>query len=147
MARSSGQGRGCGRISASRCRFDAPALPPIARPIRSLIAAAQREPHEVAAFPCVDPVETAADKLSALAWRVRARAIAARANDDPTIIRHLHDLAALEQLAAVAPRFRELVMAAVAADDRQGRGPAADPSDVRRDAAAARNRSFMGAGI
>ncbi len=35
--------------------------------IRSLIAMAQRQSPEIAAFPCVDPVETAADKLSALA--------------------------------------------------------------------------------
>lgn len=47
--------------------FRAPALAPIARPIQSLIATAQRKPPEVAAFPCVDAIETAADKLSALA--------------------------------------------------------------------------------
>ena len=73
--------------------FEAPALPAVARPIRSLIAAAQSQPPEVPSYPCVDPVETAADKLSALAWRdlVRDRS---SAKDDPTIIRHLHDLAA-----------------------------------------------------
>ena len=43
--------------------FHAPALPPIARPIQSLIAMAQRHSPEVPAFPCIDPVETAADKL------------------------------------------------------------------------------------
>jgi hypothetical protein len=31
-----------------------------------VIATAAREPSEVAAFPCIDVVETAADKLSAL---------------------------------------------------------------------------------
>jgi len=51
---------------------------------------AQREPPEVASFPCVDAVETAADKLSALAWRVLVRDRTSP-NDDPTIIRHLHD--------------------------------------------------------
>ena len=50
--------------------FQGPALPPISRPLRSLIAQAQRAEPEIAAFPCVDPVETAADKLSALGWRV-----------------------------------------------------------------------------
>jgi predicted nucleotidyltransferase component of viral defense system len=76
--------------------FEAPALPPVDnRPIRSLIARAKRESPEVASFPCVDPVETAADKLSALAWRDRARD-RTRASDDPTMIRHLHDLAALD---------------------------------------------------
>lgn len=105
--------------------FDAPALPPAQRPIRSMIAAAQHEPPEVALFPCVDPVETAADKLSALAWRVRARDRSSP-KDDPTIIRHLHDLAALEQHAASAPRFPELVRAAAAADVGRGGGAAVD---------------------
>ncbi len=104
--------------------FRAPAVPPIARPIRSLIAAAAREPAEVAAFPCIDVVETAADKLSALAWRVRVRR-RGEAKDDPTIIRHLHDLAALEAAVASAPNFRELVLAAVTADI--GRGGETDP--------------------
>ena len=104
--------------------FRAPALPPIARPIRSLIAAAAREPAEIAAFPCIDVVETAADKLSALAWRVRVRR-RGEAKDDPTIIRHLHDLAALEGTVGTAPNFRELVLAAVAAD--VGRGGEKDP--------------------
>jgi hypothetical protein len=53
--------------------FEAPALPPTGRWIHSLIANARREPPEVAEFPCVDPVETAADKVSALAGRARAR--------------------------------------------------------------------------
>ena len=48
-------------------------LAPVERPIRSLIAELQQQPPEVAAFACVDPVETAADKLSALAWRVCTR--------------------------------------------------------------------------
>jgi hypothetical protein len=75
----------------------------------------------------VDPVETAADKLSALAWRVLARD-RTRANDDPTIIRHLHDLAALEQRAAAAPRFAELVLTAAAADEGRGGASTADPA-------------------
>jgi len=104
--------------------FRAPAVPPIARPIRSLVAAAAREPAEVPAFPCIDVVETAADKLSALAWRVRVRR-RGEPKDDPTIIRHLHDLAALEAAVASAPNFRGLVLAAVAAD--VGRGGEKDP--------------------
>ena len=114
--------------------FRAPALAPVARPIRSLIAAAQRQSPEVASFPCVDPVETAADKLSALAWRVRARD-RARPDDDPTIVRHLHDLAALERQVASAPRFPELVHAAAAADVGRGgeRTPPADPAAMFAD--------------
>jgi Nucleotidyl transferase AbiEii toxin, Type IV TA system len=107
--------------------FQPPTLLPVARPIRSLVATAQRQQPEVASFPCVDPVETAADKLSALAWRVRARDRSSP-KDDPTIIRHLHDLAALEQHVASAPRFRELVLAAAAAD--VGRGGRAVTGDT-----------------
>jgi hypothetical protein len=107
--------------------FQAPMLTPVARPIRSLIAMAQRQPPEVEAFPCVDSVETAADKLSALAWRVCARD-RARPGDDPTIIRHLHDLAALERQVASAPGFAQLVLTAVAADEGRGGAPAMDAS-------------------
>ena len=53
--------------------FEAPALRPVERPIRSLIAQVCGHAPEVPAFPCIDPVETAADKLSALAWRACAR--------------------------------------------------------------------------
>jgi hypothetical protein len=114
--------------------FVAPALPPSARSVCSLVAMAQRQPPEVAAFPCVDPVETAADKLSALAWRVRARD-RTRPQDDPTIIRHLHDLAALERHVASAPRFPELVLAAAAADVGREREsiPATNPATMLAD--------------
>jgi len=75
--------------------FQTPALPPVERPIRSLVAQTQGHGPELSAFACVDPVETAADKLSALAWRVCVRDRNSE-DDDPTIVRHLHDLAALE---------------------------------------------------
>jgi hypothetical protein len=96
-----------------------PALPPIARPIGSLIGMAERTPPEVPAFPCVDPVETAADKLSALAWRVQARRRGSD-KDDPTIIRHLHDLAALKETAAASNVFANLVRQAAAGDAGRG---------------------------
>lgn len=96
-----------------------PALPPIARPIGSLIGNAQGEPPEVEAFLCVDPVETAADKLSALAWRTLARRRGSD-GDDPTIIRHLHDLAALQPVVAASDDFRMLVKNAAADDEGRG---------------------------
>lgn len=104
--------------------FSPPALPPVDRPLRSLIAQAASAKPEVAGFPCVDPVETAADKLSALAWRVCTR-VRGSPKDDPTIIRHLHDLAALEARVATAPAFSSLLMDAVVADT--GRGGALAP--------------------
>ncbi len=92
-----------------------PTLPPIARPIASLIGMAQQKPPEVAAFLCVDPVETAADKLSALAWRVHARRRGSD-DDDPTIIRHLHDLAALRATATASDDFHRLARKAMSDD-------------------------------
>ena len=101
----------------------------MARPIRSLIATAQNEAPKVPSFPCVNPVETAADKLSALSWRICARD-RARPGDDPTIIRHLHELAGLERHVATAPRFPELVLAAAAGDVGRGEeaGAIGDPA-------------------
>ena len=108
--------------------FHAPALLPIDRPISSIIALAGKEPPEVAAFPCVDPVETAADKLSTLAWRVCARERGS-ANDDPTIIRHLHDLAALESHIRGESEFPALARQTV--EDDSGRGGEGVPADAR----------------
>jgi nucleotidyltransferase AbiEii toxin of type IV toxin-antitoxin system len=102
-----------------------PALPPIPRPIASLIGMAQQKPPEAAAFLCVDPVETAADKLSALAWRVHARQRGS-ADDDPTIIRHLHDLASLKATVTASGDFPRLVHKAMS--DDAGRGGEATAS-------------------
>jgi hypothetical protein len=99
--------------------FHTPSLPPVARPIQSLIATAQHQPPEVPAFPCIDPVETAADKLSALAWRVLTRQRGA-VGDDATMIRHLHDLVALKSTVEAVPAFTALVFQAVAADAGRG---------------------------
>ena len=108
--------------------FHTPALMPIDRPICSIIALAGKEPPEVASFPCVDPVETAADKLSTLAWHVCARERGS-ANDDPTIIRHLHDLAALENHIKGESEFPAL--ARQTADNDTGRGGEGVPADAR----------------
>jgi hypothetical protein len=105
--------------------FHAPALKPINRPLQSLIAQAQKQPPEVSSFPCIDPIETAADKLSTLAWRVCARKRGG-ADDDPTIIRHLHDLAALESTIVGTSGFAAL--AQKTAIDDTGRGGEGVPS-------------------
>jgi hypothetical protein len=107
--------------------FDAPALAPVQRPLQSFVAQAQQQAPEVVAFPCVSPVETAADKLSALAWRACTRDRSSK-DDDPTIIRHLHDLAALEDQVATAEDFIPLLRQKVEADSSRGGGRApADP--------------------
>lgn len=109
--------------------FYSPALMPINRPIQSLIARALNEPPEVSSFPCIDPIETAADKLSALAWRICTRKRGAK-DDDPTIIRHLHDLAALESRVADVPEFPMLVRRITEKDaSRGGGGAPSDPAE------------------
>jgi hypothetical protein len=111
--------------------LNAATLPPIARPLGSLVTLTQNRPPEIAAFLCVDPVETAADKLSALAWRVLARRRGSD-NDDPTIVRHVHDLAALKPHVTTSGDFRTLVRKAMA--DDTGRGgeatASADPATL-----------------
>jgi hypothetical protein len=102
-------------------------LPPIARPIGSLVTLAQNKHPEIAAFLCVDPVETAADKLSALAWRVLARRRGSD-NDDPTIVRHVHDLAALKPHVSASADLPTLVGKAMADDTGRG-GEATASSD------------------
>ena len=68
--------------------------------IRSIVSdMAQREAE--LDMECVSAIETAGDKLSALTWRILVRD-RDDAKDDPTLIRHLHDLAALENLIADA---------------------------------------------
>jgi Nucleotidyl transferase AbiEii toxin, Type IV TA system len=108
-----------------------PALPQIARPIASLIGMAQQKPPEITAFLCVDPVETAADKLSAFSWRVHARQRGSD-GDDPTIVRHLHDLASLKDTVTASGDFPRLVRKAMV--DDTGRGgeatASADPATL-----------------
>jgi len=108
--------------------FHAPALRPIDRPINSIIALVGKQPPEVASFSCVDPIETAADKLSTLAWHVYARERGS-ANDDPTIIRHLHDLAALESHIKGESGFPAL--ARQTAENDTGRGGEGVPANAR----------------
>lgn len=73
--------------------FTQPRLDPVVRPVSSFVAAYTEQEAE-AQILCLSPLETAADKLSALTWRVLRRDRAA-ADDDPAMIRHLHDLCAL----------------------------------------------------
>ena len=46
---------------------------------------------------CLSPVEIAADKFSSLTWRVLKRDRSSE-KDDPSMIRHLHDLCALHDM-------------------------------------------------
>jgi hypothetical protein len=98
-----------------------PELPTIDRPLISFVAEYFGSEPELASMPCVDPVETAADKLSAFCWRMLTRDRSSD-DDDPTIIRHLHDLAALEEPARVSVRFGSLLGETLLADAGRGGG-------------------------
>jgi hypothetical protein len=102
-----------------------PKLAPQARELPSFVAQFRGDEPEIAAIPCVDPVETAADKLSAFAWRVIARERGTE-KDDPTIVRHVHDLAVLEAVAMADERFGPLLVEALVADTHRGSGAVAD---------------------
>lgn len=69
-------------------------LPSIELPVSSFINEVTKQAPEVESIACIDPVENAADKLSALVWRIPSRV---RGADDrqPDVVRHLHDLAKL----------------------------------------------------
>jgi hypothetical protein len=125
-----GAGQGLRPLLRVEMTMQGAMLAPVERPIRSLIAEMQQQPPEVASFACIDAVETAADKLSALAWRVCARQHGEE-NDDPTIIRHLHDLAALETQVAASPDFARLVQQAALADTGRRGGRAPTPAAER----------------
>lgn len=98
--------------------FEPPALSFEKRPLKSFIAQAQDQEPEVLSIPCVSPVETAADKLSALVWRVAVRD---RENDkdDPTFVRHLHDLVALEKIINQSNQFAELARKCLSKDAKR----------------------------
>lgn len=72
-----------------------PRRPALNRPLTSFVHQYRKAAPEGAAIGCVDAVETAADKLSAFAWRSIVRDRASE-RDDPAIVRHLHNLAALK---------------------------------------------------
>lgn len=108
-----------------------PRLPPIERPVGSFVNQYGGEPPEVPSIACVDAVETAADKLSAFCWRMLTRERGGE-KDDPTIIRHLHDLAALEQAATTSPAFGPLLLETLVADAGRGGGALADMTPGER---------------
>lgn len=71
---------------------------------------------------CIQPIEVIANKFSALMWRVfikdRTKPLHSKEND-PTIVRHLHDIAALEEM-LYTKEFVELLQKSFDAD--KGRG-------------------------
>lgn len=91
-------------------------LPPLTRPVFSFVNELTNKPPEVAKISCIDPVESAADKLSALAWRIPDR-VRGNKYDDPSLVRHLHDLAILKEYTLAHPSFIKLVINSMQNDD------------------------------
>jgi hypothetical protein len=92
----------------------------ILRPITSFAAEARRMTPEIEGILCADPVETAAEKISALSWRVLSFANQAGDANDPSLIRHLHDLAALETQVIDAKGFGALAQEVLTLDAARG---------------------------
>ncbi|MDD3029249.1 MAG: nucleotidyl transferase AbiEii/AbiGii toxin family protein [Alphaproteobacteria bacterium] len=90
------------------------------RPIQSIVSKVMKEDPETV-FTCVSPIETAGDKLSALTWRVLVRDRKSP-KDDPTLIRHLHDLASLAPI--IMEQKRDFMKSAITSleQDRTRRG-------------------------
>lgn len=75
--------------------FTQPRLEPEVREIQSFVSQFTNAPAETKIL-CLSPIETASDKLSAFIWRVLKRDRSDE-NDDPAMIRHLHDLCSLKK--------------------------------------------------
>lgn len=117
--------------------FLSPAVQAKVSSVRSFVSQARNDPPEAEGILCIDPVETAADKLSALTWRVLNRQRRSE-NDDPTLIRHLHDLAALEAIAVSDSNFPGLLKASFSKDiDRGGASSERDDMTAREQLSAA----------
>jgi hypothetical protein len=93
-------------------------LPALKKPVSSMINQVAKKLSEIADIACTNPVESAADKLSALTWRIVERVRGSK-NDSPDIVRHLHDLAILKDLALENPRFSGLVQKALERDENR----------------------------
>ena len=106
-----------------------PLLPPKDRSLQSFVSQTLGEKPEVPRIACVAPAETAADKLSVLTWRV----LDPRTRHDRTLIRHVHDLAALERDAMSHDGFSGLLRRSLDADATRGEltpdNSALSPSD------------------
>ncbi|MGN8037381.1 nucleotidyl transferase AbiEii/AbiGii toxin family protein [Chitinophaga sp. 22321] len=94
------------------------ALPTIHLPVSSLINEVLKRPAEVESIPCTNPVENASDKLSALLWRIPHRD-RSNADDAPTIVRHIHDLAILTEIAINHGDFKNLATTTILHDEKR----------------------------
>lgn len=90
-------------------------LPSVNLPVSSIIHEVAGRPPEVSKIACINPVENAADKLSALVWRVSSR-VRGENDKQPEIVRHLHDLAKLNKPILAHNQFSELAKITIERD-------------------------------
>jgi len=95
-------------------------LPAVALPVSSFVTELTNQPPEVESIGCINVVENAADKLSALAWRIPDR-VRGDPDDDPAIVRHIHDLAMLKDIALAHEKFPSLVNFCMRQDDNRAK--------------------------
>ncbi len=105
------------------CVVDSLQLPGLLLPVSSFVNEATQNAPEVAQIVCTDPVENAADKLSALTWRIPART---RGVNDrhPDLVRHLYDLAKLGSRALSSPDFARIAQLTLDRDTSREPGQA-----------------------
>lgn len=108
-----------------------PKMASVPKSVQSFVSAERGDAPEVSEIACIDPVETAADKLSAFAWRsiVRDRD---HPDDDPAIIRHVHDLAKLAPVIESDENFPRLLNEVMVADRNRGQGQLVDMAPADR---------------
>ncbi len=95
-----------------------PQYPHLYLPVSSFVSTAYNRPPEVERIGCISPIESAADKISALAWRIPVRTRGDE-KDDPALVRHLHDLALLKNQALADKHFAKPVTTTMEVDDRR----------------------------
>lgn len=90
-------------------------LPSFSLPVSSFINEVTGEAPEVETIACISPVENAADKLSAMVWRIPAR-IRGEGDKQPDVVRHLHDIAKLCEIALAHESFKDLAIQIIESD-------------------------------
>ena len=95
-----------------------PLLPAMDLSVSSMINQVAKQKPEIDNIACINPVENAADKLSAITWRIAER-VRGSENDSPDIVRHIHDLAIMKDLAMGDCNFSVLVNTALHRDNNR----------------------------
>ena len=114
-------------------------LPTVNCSISSFVAEAKKAAPEIASFPCIDVVETAAEKFVALTRRIGEER-SNKYDPDDTLLRHIYDLTHIHRtlpVHSVAGLARTIMLAD--AETRGDKYPAyrADPLAATREAIAA----------